>query len=188
VAPRKVPQPCERCGVPFTPRRGSRQRFCSRACAARSRSSAFAHGNTLGLKHGLSHTLHYGAWKAMCQRCSNQKNEQFPNYGGRGITVCPRWRDDYMAFLADVGPRPSPLHSLDRIDNDGHYEPGNVRWATIDRQLRNQRRARLITFGEETLCLTDWAHRCGLTSVGLHRRLEAGWSLEKALLTRRKQA
>lgn len=66
---------------------------------------------------------------------------KYEHYGGRGITVCERWRESYPAFLADVGRKPSPQHSLDRIDNDGHYEPGNVRWATAKQQANNRRKA-----------------------------------------------
>lgn len=79
----------------------------------------------------------------MVQRCTNPKNQQWPNYGGRGISVCERWRRDYAAFAADMGPRPDG-HSLERIDNDGNYEPGNCRWATALDQSRNQRKVRIL--------------------------------------------
>ena len=79
----------------------------------------------------------YGAWHAMRQRCSNPKNEQYRNYGGRGIKVCSRWAT-FWNFLEDVGNRPEG-YSLDRIDNDGNYEPGNVRWATPLQQSNNRR-------------------------------------------------
>lgn len=84
-------------------------------------------------------TPEYRAWVNMIHRCENQTQKDFRNYGGRGIRVCPEWRADYSVFLAKVGRRPSPSHSIDRIDNDGNYEPGNVRWATKREQRANQR-------------------------------------------------
>lgn len=88
--------------------------------------------------HGMSHSVEYQAWSAMRSRCLNPNHSNYPDYGGRGITVCDRWRDSFVAFYEDVGRRP-PGHSLDRIDNDGNYEPGNVRWATAQEQAMNRR-------------------------------------------------
>ncbi len=83
----------------------------------------------------------YRAWTNMITRCTNPKHNRWQHYGGRGITICERWRNSYEAFLSDVGRRPSPAHSLDRYpDCDGNYEPGNVRWATGTEQRLNQRR------------------------------------------------
>lgn len=94
------------------------------------------------VKHGEARTggmtPEYVAWRAMKRRC-HPASRSFPDYGARGITVCERWANSYDAFLADMGRKPSPQHSLDRIDNDGNYEPGNCRWATIMEQRHNQR-------------------------------------------------
>jgi hypothetical protein len=90
-------------------------------------------------KHGKTGTTEYRIWQSMKWRCLNPNYKPYPNYGGRGITVCDRWRDSFEAFLADVGPRPSPKHTLDRIDNDGDYEPGNVAWRTRKEQNQNRR-------------------------------------------------
>ncbi len=96
------------------------------------------------VKHG--HTTHgkptpeWDAWHSMKQRCLNPNHAAYANYGGRGISICQRWVEDFEAFLADVGLKPDPELTLDRIDNDGNYEPGNVRWATWSQQNSNQRR------------------------------------------------
>lgn len=78
-------------------------------------------------------------WRMMLDRCLNPKAPNFANYGGRGIAVCERWRDSLETFATDVGPKPSPRHTLDRIENDGNYEPGNVRWATWEQQAASRR-------------------------------------------------
>lgn len=116
----------------------------------------------------------------MKRRCDNPKNISYANYGGRGITVCPEWRDNFEAFLRDMGPRPAG-HSLDRIDNDKPYEPGNVRWATRGTQANNTRANRRITHSGVTKTLSQWAHEIGVPVVTLHRRLADGWTLERAL-------
>jgi len=90
------------------------------------------------LKHGMTRTKIYRAWANMKTRCSNLQRQEFNRYAGRGIELCERWMN-FENFLADVGQPPSPKHSIDRIDNDGNYEPGNVRWATFTQQMANRR-------------------------------------------------
>lgn len=90
-------------------------------------------------KHGWAKTPTYVTWKSMAGRCYDPRNASYPLYGGRGITVCERWRDDFLNFLADMGERPSLDHSIDRIDGDGNYEPGNCRWATRAEQNANRK-------------------------------------------------
>lgn len=102
---------------------------------------------SLGWKHGDAPSggkvPEYTTWNCMNQRCGNPKAGNYERYGGRGIRVCERWKSSYADFLADVGRRPSPRHSLDRYpDNDGNYEPGNVRWATGKEQQANRRNSR----------------------------------------------
>lgn len=92
---------------------------------------------------GPSSTPEYRAWVAMRHRCTDENHADYPSYGGRGIRMCDRWLNSFEAFLADMGPRPTPEHSIDRRDNDSHYEPGNCRWATVEQQNRNKRNTRL---------------------------------------------
>lgn len=131
--------------------------------------------------HGGTGTREHGIWSSMKSRCENPKAISYPLYGARGITVCDRWRRDFAAFLADMGPCPSPDHSIDRIDSAGHYEPGNCRWATEREQQRNRRSNHRVTFGGETLCVAEWAERIGITYSALKSRLQKGWSVERAL-------
>jgi hypothetical protein len=89
--------------------------------------------------HGECGTPEYRTWQAMITRCTNANQSNFKHYGGRGIAICDRWRNSFSAFLADMGRKPSSQHSIDRINNDGSYEPGNCRWATKSEQSRNRR-------------------------------------------------
>lgn len=132
--------------------------------------------------HGYSRTPTYQAWRAMKERCGNPKTNSFHRWGGRGIRVCERWQSSFENFLADMGEKPPGL-TVDRIDNDGDYEPGNCRWATRQQQAKNRSTARLLTFEGTTASLTDWAHRTGLHKVVIFNRLAAGWTLAAALTT-----
>lgn len=127
-------------------------------------------------------TPEYRTWVCMRTRCFNPCADQWPHYGGRGITVCDRWAS-YEAFLADVGRRPAPKHTLDRIDVNGHYEPGNVRWATPSEQALNRRRGRVLELNGERLHLSEWAARAGMTPSTLLLRLNRGWTLDEAINT-----
>lgn len=136
------------------------------------------HPNT---KHGMRHDPVYAVWHSMNQRCTNSRHRQYKDYGGRGIKVCDRWRWSFADFYADMGPRPSGS-SLDRIDNNGHYEPGNCRWATPRQQSANMRTNVRITHNGETLILQEWARRVGIHFDTLWRRLNVyGWSIEDTL-------
>lgn len=130
--------------------------------------------------HRRSNCPEYRSWYAMRQRCGNPRNVAYANYGGRGITVCERWQHSFQAFLSDMGDKPTPAHSLDRVDNDGNYEPGNVVWASKHRQSRNKRTNRMLTFNGKTQTLEDWANELGLCHATIHRRLKDGWDLHDA--------
>ena len=133
-------------------------------------------------KHGKCKTPEYTAWACMNRRCYNPNSPDFPDYGGRGIVVCDRWRHDFATFLADMGPRPSPKHTIDRYPNrDGSYEPGNCRWATPTEQANNKRNNHLIIHQGETLTLSQWAVRAGIPRELLKSRLRRGWTMDRAM-------
>jgi hypothetical protein len=117
----------------------------------------------------------------MRDRCQRQEAANYFKYGGRGIKVCERWNASFWDFVADVGPKPSPAHSLERIDNDGPYEPSNVRWASPREQNLNTRQNRLITWQGETLPLAVWAERLGFDYLRFRYRFISGWPLELAM-------
>ena len=121
-------------------------------------------------------TPEYSIWVAMRARCRGNHR----NYGARGITVCERW-NSFANFLADMGPRPSKDHSIDRINNDGNYEPGNCRWATHQQQMRNRGCNRYLTHNGETLMLVEWAERTGLLPHTILTRISRGWTIADAL-------
>jgi hypothetical protein len=126
----------------------------------------------IGIK--ATYLSEYRTWDSLKRRCQNPSDRSYSRYGGRGITVCDRWRDSFEAFLTDMGPRPGPGYSIDRI---------NCRWATARQQQQNLRSNRLITFGGETKPLIVWAREKGLTKRSLQFRLNNGWPVERALTT-----
>lgn len=139
----------------------------------------YKHGHTVD-----GHSKEYRAWCSMINRCERTTEERYPLYGGRGIAVCNRWRNSFEKFLEDVGPAPSAKHSIDRIDNDGNYEPENVRWATNSEQVKNSSRARIITFNGISKNICDWARELGVNRQTLQMRIDHyGWSIEKAMTT-----
>lgn len=126
----------------------------------------------------------YSVWCAMRRRCNSPTSASYQAYGGRGIRVCPRW-DSFEQFYLDMGPRPSASHSIERIDNNGNYEPNNCRWATAGEQARNTRRSVRITFNGETLSRKDWATRYGISQYTIKYRIEVlGWTIDRALTER----
>lgn len=136
---------------------------------------------TSSLTHGMTGTPEYQAWRSMYQRCTNPNNPQYPLYGGRGIEVCPRWRESFQNFFDDMGPRPGGDYSIDRINTNGHYTPDNCHWATPSEQSNNTRVNRLITFKGETHTMVQWAKITGISKSGIKWRMDHGWSVEEAL-------
>ncbi len=131
--------------------------------------------------HGGRNTPLYRRWRHMIQRCEVPQNIGFPLYGGRGIRVCHAWRVSFAAFAADMGEPPTSRHSLERIDVNGHYEPGNVRWATVYEQGRNKRNNHRISHDGLTLTLIEWSERLQINRATLAYRMHAGWSIADAL-------
>lgn len=132
-------------------------------------------------RHGCSREPLYGAWRRMIDRCHLPTSDGYHKYGGRGIYVCDRWRESFLNFLKDMGPRPEGM-TLDRIDNDGPYCPENCRWATARQQSDNRRITILLTYAGKTQSLVEWAEEFNMKPVTLRSRLvRYDWDIEKSL-------
>lgn len=135
-------------------------------------------------KHRMTKTPEHNAWLAMRRRCNNPSDKRYGYYGGRGIRVCPEWEADFNAFIAHVGLRPSTDHSLDRIDPNGHYEPGNVRWATQKVQKQNKRTVIHVEIDGVRKPLSEWARQFGISpKLAWSRYKQRGWDIRKTLTT-----
>lgn len=139
-------------------------------CRAQTRPAKGASG-----KHPLFNT-----WKAMIQRCENPLHTWYPRYGGRGISICQKWRNDFYAFVTDVGERPAGK-TLDRIDGNGNYEPGNVRWADGKTQQNNRKGNTLTEWDGKSYTMVQLAEHAIVDVATLSYRLRNGWELEKAM-------
>lgn len=135
------------------------------------------------MDHGLCYTPEYATWERIRIRCFDKNCRDYVNYGGRGITVCARWLRSPATFVKDMGPRPTPKHSLDRINNEGHYEPSNCRWATSTEQARNRRTSRYYTYNGETKTLPEWAEISGVQMHTIWFRIKRQWSIGEAIFT-----
>lgn len=151
----------------------------TQSCGCLVREKHTTHGESSS--RNKKETAEHSTWSGMIARCTNENSPGYNNYGGRGIHVCDRWLS-YENFLEDMGRRPSPRHSIDRIDNDKGYSPDNCRWATQKEQCRNKRTNRLITANGETKTLAEWAEITGLRTGTISERLRHGWSPESAVL------
>ena len=136
---------------------------------------------TMITKHNLVRHPLYETWAGMNKRCTNPRSKNYCNYGGRGISVCARWKDSFPNFLEDMGEKPSSKYSLDRINNDGNYEATNCRWATRSQQNLNKRTTKKITIHGEVKPLRDWFIYYGVSLNTYHARKKRGWSTLRAL-------
>jgi hypothetical protein len=169
------------CGVESTVAAKDLQRGTTRSCGCLQRELHAARHTIHGHTKNRKLTSIYGTWRAIVQRCTDHNCKSFPRYGGRGITVCDRWRESFENFLADMGDRPSPRHSIDREDNSKGYEPGNCRWATPEEQGRNKRSNRMITVDGVTRCVVEWSEASGISRKAITSRLARGWSEKDAV-------
>lgn len=130
--------------------------------------------------HGMTGTPEYRTWRRMIERCENPNHESFDLYGGRGILVARVWRRNFTRFFSDMGPKPRGC-SIDRINSNKNYAPGNCRWATPTQQARNMRSNRRLKYRGQDLAMSEWAEKVGIRSTTLWRRLSMGWPLSRAL-------
>ena len=132
--------------------------------------------------HGKTQTLSYETWGRMKTRCLNAKNKDYKYYGGRGITICNRWRNSFENFYKDMGDRPDGM-TLERIDNSKGYEPNNCKWATHEEQCNNKRNNCILTYRGISLNLVQWAKRLRINKSTLYWRIRQGWPIQKAFAT-----
>lgn len=173
------------CGNVSVVRTASLRAGVTRSCGCVSKAAFRVQGEknvTHGEARRTSRSPEYNAWIAMHRRCRDPRRSSYKLYGGRGITVCERWQR-FSAFLVDMGRRPSPAHSVDRIDPNGNYEPANCRWATTSDQQINRRDRPKYEFQGERLTLVQWSRKTGIKAATLYKRITSNWDLSLALST-----
>ena len=157
----------------------SLQSGCTKSCGCWNVKQIIKRSKT----HGKRHTRLYNSWAAMKQRCTNQNAINYPNYGGRGITICEEWLNSFEQFANDMGDPPTNKHSIERIDNNLGYCKENCKWATREERNSNKRNCHLLSFNGKTMNIMSWAKETGLPKTTIRRRLSLGWSIEKTLTT-----
>lgn len=161
------------CGKVVTKDKGSVTRGLQKTCGCKIDSKAITHGKTK--------TSEYGIWQQMKKRCHNSNGVGHHRYQGRGIKVCDRWRESFENFYEDMGDRPSNRHSIDRVDNDGDYEKGNCRWATVSEQSNNKSTNIYHDFLGQKMTLSQLLSLTDVSKTELHRRLNSGMSVYMAI-------
>lgn len=167
------------CGVEKPVNKKNLKAGVTRSCGCHRTKVHTTHGNS----SRAGNTPTYDTWKAMNARCASDNPSTHKHYKGRGITVCERWTgpEGFKNFLEDMGERPTPVHTLDRKENDKGYYKDNCRWATQQEQQRNKREQKLYTHNGKTQCATAWAEELGMIPNVLHERLRRGWGFEVAI-------
>lgn len=163
--------PCPKCSGPK-----ERKAVNCKKCAS------YSFHRSGGRIHKMSFTPTYTAWRGPKARCLNPNEPQYKHYGGRGIKVCDRWLSSFQNFLADMGEKPKGT-TLDRVNVNGDYEPGNCRWVDWKVQQNNRRNNRLLTYEGVTLNATQWAERLGMDLRVIQKRVAAGWNDSSVLST-----
>lgn len=170
-----------RCGTERSVDQSQLKNGASKSCGCAQREAVIRAGEA-SKTHGMSKSApEYYVWCSMKQRCTNPNVKNWDAYGGRGITVCARWMDSFEAFFADMGRRPSPAHSIDRVDNDGNYEPGNCQWKPFGAQMRNRRSNITVQYMGREMVLSDAAKLAGVKYSTARMRLKKGWPLAEVL-------
>ena len=172
---------------------GDAQFFCRCDCGKDSISTGWnlKTGNTRScgcyqeesrIKHGLWQSHTYNCWSNMKARCQNENHDSYKHYGGRGITVCERWQE-YKKFFTDMGDSPTESHPIDRINNNGNYDPGNCRWATRKQQQNNRRNSHMLEFQGQRKTMAQWAECLGIRYQVIFTRIDRNWPVDRALTT-----
>jgi len=167
---------CE-CGITVECRANTLANGDKRACTPRCKNLRHGHAADKQL------TPEYHCWTAIKYRCNNPRFHAYSRYGGRGIRVCKRWMESFENFLSDMGPRPYSMRSIDRIDNDGNYEPSNCRWATNEQQQNNRSDCTIIEHDGIKQSATQWSRQLGISIDAIYGRIKAGWDTERILTT-----
>lgn len=165
------------CGVVRAVRGSDLRMGKSISCGCHRLESVMKHGHLLG----AIKTSEYNSWVAMIQRCTNPTATEFAQYGGRGISVCDRWRKSFADFINDMGLKPSKGMSIDRIDVNGNYEPSNCRWATKREQGNNRRDNRVATYQGRTQTVLEWCRELGVSHELVRGRIRNCESFESAI-------
>lgn len=173
------------CGKPVVVMGRYLRRGLTTSCGCLGRENCLKSRTTHGFTAGdfsRNRPREYQTWCGMTERCENPKSKAFKSYGGRGIKICERWRNSFENFFSDMGPCPEKF-SIDRINNDGNYEPKNCRWASVHQQTRNRRSTINVTLFGKTQCLTDWANELGVGVIIINYKRRKGMTPTEAVMS-----